>query len=677
MNRLARTYWMAKGVGRENLPRRIWQALLVRSGSLHRRLDQSNFSQALYHSQLGTQAAQKDLWLQRRRQFFPVVTAENLQAVCDEPTWSAQVVAVAEQALAGEYPFFSGWTGRLGWPPDFNLDPLHQTRWPVGRHWLTFARSGAPLGDIKLVWEASRLSLAYVFGRACTRRRDERYAEAFWQMLEAWVAQNPPELSAGWACGQEIAFRMMAMLFGALATLDYSAATPARLEMLSLLAWQSAQHIQRNLNGALMQGNNHGLSECLGLWTVGLLFGEFEQARRWRETALKHLAGQVARQVYDDGSFVQHSLNYHRLMLDDLLWVLRLAQINQQVLPPVIHDRFERASRWLLEMIDPASGRVPNYGANDGANVLPLSTCDYLDYRPTAQAACYLLHRKRVFESGPWDEKMLWLFGPEALSAPIQRPARGPVWIAPQGGYYILRGPESWAMTRCHTYRHRPSQADMLHVDLFFRGVNLLRDGGSYFYYHADPRWGHYFHSTAAHNTVQIGDGDQMTKGPRFLWFDWSRCQARVLSEDRLGWQWLELRLCGYGPDKSISHVRRLGRKGDCYAVQDRIDCPPGLPVRLRWRLAPLEWRREGQNFTANVNGQDFLLSLKSTPSAWVELLTGQEQAIPEGWESLYYGRRRVAPTIVAQAPGPCRFETILGPADQVQQARQELAGNE
>ena len=217
----------------------------------------------------------------------------------------------------------------------------------------------------------------------------------------------------------------------------------------------------------------------------------------------------------------------------------------------------------------------------------------------------------------------------------------------------------------------------MLHVDLFFRGVNLLRDGGSYFYYHADPRWGHYFHSTAAHNTVQIGDGDQMTKGPRFLWFDWSRCQARVLSEDRLGWQWLELRLCGYGPDKSISHVRRLGRKGDCYAVQDRIDCPPGLPVRLRWRLAPLEWRREGQNFTANVNGQDFLLSLKSTPSAWVELLTGQEQAIPEGWESLYYGRRRVAPTIVAQAPGPCRFETILGPADQVQQARQELAGNE
>lgn len=673
MNRLKRMYWTARAVGRENLSRRLLQAWRLKSGSLRRRLDPAVFSDENYRKQLQSNAAQKELFLQKRRQFLPAVSAENLQTVCDEALWEQQVLTVAQKALAGEYPFFSNWTGQLGWPQNFNLDPVHNIDWPVGQHWLSFARSGPPRDDIKLVWEASRLSLAYTLGRAYARGRDDKFADAFWQMLDAWVKQNPPEQSAAWACGQEAAFRLMAALFGALATLDSPAATPARLEMLSRLAWQTGRHISVNINQALMQGNNHGISESLGLYTLGLLFGEFADAPEWLARGRDLLAEEVAREIYDDGSFVQHSLNYHRVMMDDLLWVLRLAELNNDALPPVIRDRFERAACWLMEMVDPTSGRVPNYGSNDGANVLPLAACDYLDYRPTAQAAWYLLFRRRAFEPGPWDEKMLWLFGPESLAAPAKKPPRAPAFSAKDGGYYILRGPESWAMTRCHTYRHRPAQADMLHVDLWYRGVNVLRDGGSYFYYHADERWQHYFHSTAAHNTVEIGGRDQMTKGPRFLWFDWSRCRVNLPPEDARGWQWIEMELCGYGGDKAIIHRRRLGRKGDCFAIHDQVQCPSGLPVILRWRLAPLDWQRDGSQFTANVGGQDLTLMVRPPQSAKMELLTSREEPEPEGWESLYYGRREPAPTVVMRAAGPGEFWSILAAADKMQAIRQEL----
>ncbi len=328
-------------------------------------------------------------------------------------------------------------------------------------------------------------------------------------------------MTVAWGCGQEIAFRLMAMLTAAFATLDSPHATPARLFVLTRLAWQSAQRIDANINYAIAQENNHALSEALGLWTVGLLFAEFPQARRWRDRGRRILAAECQRQIYDDGSFVQHSLSYHRVMLDDLMWCIRLGQINNDPLPDAVIDRFRRATDWLAQMVDPTSGRVPNYGANDGANVLPLACADYLDYRPTLQTAYWIAHEQRCLDPGPWDEKLLWLCGSQGLTGqPHPAPCAhvGPLRSAATMFFVVL---QSWLMTRCGTYRDRPHQADMLHVDLWYQGLNVLRDGGSFMYYHEDPRWQHFFHSTAAHNTVEIDGLDQMIKGPRFLWFRW------------------------------------------------------------------------------------------------------------------------------------------------------------
>ena len=82
----------------------------------------------------------------------------------------------------------------------------------------------------------------------------------------------------------------------------------------------------------------------------------------------------------------------------------------------------------------------------------------------------------------------------------------------PVGGFYFLREKDAFSFIRCGNHKDRPSQADNLHLDLWVNGENILRDGGSY-KYNADAESLRYFFGTASHNTIMLGDLDQMKKG--------------------------------------------------------------------------------------------------------------------------------------------------------------------
>ena len=663
MNSLAKIWWTARGVGWENLPRRLLQSWRIRSGLLRRRLDQDRFSRQTFEQECTTIAGdQRALWRERRQRFLPIPGSASLRTTCDDTTFGTAVLDVCEKALAGEYLFFSHWYGHLGWPPDFNLDPMHNIAWPVGPHWSTFAHSGPPRHDIKLVWEASRLSLAWYLARTYARTSDDRWAQAFWTMFDAWISQNPPQQTAAWACGQEMTFRLMALLFGATVTLDSPAATGERLLALSQLAWQTGRHISVNINYALSMKNNHGVSEAVGLWTVGTLFPELREAVRWQRDGGRILATEMRRQVYNDGSHVQHSCNYHRVVVDDVLWALALSRRAGAPLPSEVQDRLARATGWLEQMIDPASGRVPNYGCNDGALVLPLDTCDYLDYRPTIQAARLLLDGRRSFAPGPWDEKALWLAGSPALQATTQLPAQPATTALADGGYYILRGQDSWGMIRCHTYRERPFQADMLHFDLWHGGVNVLRDGGSHLYYCEAP-WGQYFLSTEGHNTIEVDGQSQMVKGPRFLWFRWIRAQILRLDASSDGRQHhLEGEHYGYSrlPGRVV-HRRTVERKGDVWVITDDLLGAGEHEITLRWRLCPADWKYTDGIWQATVAGTDLAIAVKAP---WDGQMVSGQKAPAEGWESLYYGCKTPTPTLLCRGRStlPVRLTTWVGP---------------
>lgn len=662
MNPIAQTYWTAKGVGFDNVPRRLLQAWRTRTGWVRRQLAPSRFSDdAFNRANPHALESIKEKWTQRATRFLPIPDGEQLRHVATPEQWDKQVTSVCESALAGRYPYFSGWDAEIGWPPRFNRDPVHGHDWPVGKHWLETARSGPPHDDIKFVWEPNRLTLAYFLARAYRWDGDEKWVQAFWQLFESWTEQNPAQLTVAWGCGQETAFRLMALLTGTIAVFNSPHTTEERLKQMTRFAWLYAKRIEVNLNYAISQENNHGMSEALGLWTVGVLFNELNESTRWRDHGARTLASECKRQIYDDGSFVQHSMSYHRVMLDDLMWCLSLSRSANVDLPTVIHDRFKRATDWLVQLIDPASGRVPNYGSNDGANVLPLACADYLDYRPTLQAASRLAHGRPALPPGVWDEKTLWLL-PDAADI-IDTPdakntralqSRGKAWTAPDGGYHVLRGEQGWLMVRAATYRDRPGQADELHLDLWHQGVNVLRDGGSYKYYDTDDHWKHYFHSTAAHNTPQPEGMEQMTKGPRFLWFHWPKANGEIQAMPNAG-QRFEGKLTSKAMP-GITVTRTIEQLGDVYRVTDKVQ---GARATVRWRLCPQDWKQthESWSWQTSIGGEDWTIQLSGDQDSTCKLT--------EGWESLYYGKKSTLPVIEHQ--GVTQSVAIMGPTAQVQ----------
>jgi len=491
---------------------------------------------------------------------------------------------------------------------------------------------------------------------------DEKYAEKFWTLFESWCQQNPPNLGPNYACGQECAIRLMAMCFALYGLGNSPSSTTERRGKLITAILMHADRIDHNIDYAISTRTNHSLTEAVGLYTAGTLFSKNfsknPQAQHWRQRGKAILISEVLKQIYPDGSYLQHSANYHRLALQDILWAVRLGQLNNDSFPDEFMDRFKLATDYLYQLQD-ASGQVPNYGSNDGALIVPLNNCDYHDFRPVIQACRYALIGGKLFQAGPWDEDLLWFFGAEAVKQnPICEKRVSSAFDS--GGYYTLRQTDSWAMIRCHTYKDRPGQADMLHIDLWYKGINILCDSGTYSY--NDPAGMYqYFKSSAAHNCVVIDGTEQMTQGTRFQWFDWVKAKTMVHSISE------ELKVfVGKMPYRKLAtHYRMLCGVGDnIWIIIDDIVGTGEHNIQSHWHI-PGE---------ANVSLSDNVANIRFGNAAYQLLMSHNEQASVElfkaadneqlGWNSIYYGRMESAWTIrIAQRSQlPLREVVVVTP---------------
>ena len=669
------TRWLriARAVGLGNLPRRVGYAMKQRSGWFRWRLPAREPSAAERSRWFvpGYLAAEAASHWERRADLVLGTSRRELRAELERlvpvATWDADVGEAVRRLAAGEIRFFGRAWQRTGWPPRFNHDPVHDVPWPTGRHWTTYRQFDPALPDIKCVWEASRFSVAYALGRDAIRAPASSAGPMFWDMLAEWDRQNPFGSTVAWANGQECAFRVMAWLFAAAATLEH--APPGALQRLTELVAHSARLIDVALDYARGQKNNHAISEAAVLWMTGQLFPELRDAPGWRRKGRAVLIEEVGRQIYADGSYVQHSVVYHRLMLDVCLWAMSIGRRSRDPLAE-LEPAATRALDWLLMMVEPTSGDAPNYGPNDGSRVLPLSCTDYRDFRPVAQSLHALLRGSRAFERGVGDEQMLWTVGPKSLDMPVADDQGRRTRVAADGGYFPMAGPRTWGVIRIHSYRDRPAQADMLHLDWWLDGVNVLRDGGT-FLYHTGPPWNRWFSSTAAHNTVEVDHSNQMEAGPNFLWFDWTRARATAHARGN-GAAYTEGEHYGYHRLPSIvTHRRGVLQAGDAWIIIDDLLGADQHELVVRWRLDQGPWRlsesepgrfaSSSDRVTLEVHAAEaFAASLESGATRRAD-----GRAAPEGWESRYYAERTPSPTIVVRAAGklPRRIVTLIAPA--------------
>jgi hypothetical protein len=483
-----------------------------------------------------------------------------------------------------------------------------------------------------------------------------RYREGFFTLLDSWLDANLPNLGPHWASGQEVALRMIALIFGYFV---FTPSAPEQQERILVAIAAHAERIPPTLRYARAQRNNHLLSEAVGLYSAGLLFAEFANAHRWKALGRRWLIYALGDQVFEDGGYIQHSTNYQRLALAAGLWAARLAELHNEPLPPASLHALSRMAQFLTALTDPRSGQVPNLGHNDGSNLLPLASCEPADYRPILQAASLALRGQRAFEPGPWDELSFW------LGVPVRRESQGAESQAasdyPKAGIYLLRAEHSKAALRCARFSSRPSHSDQLHLDLWWHGHNLARDPGSYRY---AGKWGSALAAARAHNGVLVDGREPMIQAGRFLWLGWSN--ARFIARSREGP--LEA-LAAEHTLSGITHRRSVVHTGDAlWVVIDELLGQGVHRGQVTWTLPDWEWELNPRELV--LEGEPGRVVLKVEPDqAELALYRAGERLAGEaaiensellGWWSPTYGTKEAALTLVVRIEGdlPARLAT-------------------
>jgi len=428
-------------------------------------------------------------------------------------------ITKAEEALKGHFYLF-GHTfynyNPSGSQIHWYYHPISKKETPRDITWYRLPDFGG-YGDIKLVWEPSRFTHVYFLIHAYAITKDKKFAEGCLKQIQNWCEQNPFPYGVHYKDGQEISFRLFSWLAACSFFRDFL--TDSFKNTILSAIYTALRRIELNIAfAANSTRNNHSLSEAAALVIGGLLFPHFKEHQRFFKKGLYYLTRELGYQVYPDGSYIQHSMTYHRLALDILSFLILIAKRMNISLPFIVEESHRKMFHFLLAFTR-NNGYVPNYGSNDSAILFPVSNIAYRDFRPSLNFASVLIEGNPLYQEGLDSIK---LFGGESKNTRVNTFKSQPLSTRhfPDGGYYILKHQGLFLFIRCHSYKDRPSQNDMLHLDLWYKDKNLLCDTGSYSY-NTDPEIKDQFIGVQGHNTVRIGKVNYMDPALHFGLTDW------------------------------------------------------------------------------------------------------------------------------------------------------------
>jgi hypothetical protein len=594
----------AYGLGLGNLVRVLYYRLGIKLGINPVKKIQSTIKQGVFFEapERLTNAGLKanEQW-QSQQCYF----GWKLEDTVDIPNWHKSVLTNVEV----EQPNLDWWK-----IPDFSTD----------------------LGDIKGVWEASRFEWVLGFAQLAAQGESSALHKLnLW--LSDWCLNNPPYKGVNWKCGQETSIRVMHV---AMATIILHQYDKSSLVLTSFIK-AHLKRIAPTINYAVAQDNNHGTSEATALFIGGSLLtlnGDADGTQFYK-LGLKWLENRANCLIEADGSFSQYSTTYHRVMLDTYsmaeIWrrKLSLPEFSLQ-----LTYKLKAATSWLYQFTQSTTGDVPNLGANDGARLLPLTANGYRDFRPSVQLAAILFHNKKAWvNDGDWNLPLQWF----KIQLPKDYLSEQTNFYYPVGGYFGLRSNESKAfmMMTYPKFRFRPSQCDALHIDFWFEGKNLLRDGGT-FSYNAGEKYIQYYGGTESHNTVQFDQREQMPRLSRFLLGNWLKAYNITFNAEK--------NKCGatYNDAFGATHKRNASLIDHTLKVEDTLTNVIHSAV-LRWRLSPDNWNINGNSIS---NGKHTLTIKSDVEIKRFELTLGRE--------SRYYYQETEIPVLEVEVSQACKIIT-------------------
>lgn len=536
----------------------------------------------------------------------------------DSPQLNEFVSPPYPSCLDGTIKFFNSEFRLLGKEYDWVTNPETKFKYKADQHWSLINDFSSASGDIKFVWEKSRFAFIYDLIRYDAFSGSD-HSDWIWKEILSWIAANPINAGPNYKCSQEISLRSLAWI-SALYFYKQSSSLSSDVfaKIQHVLYWQ-LKHVFDHIDfSRIAVRNNHAITETLALYIGGTVFPDFPNAAAWKLEGKKWFEQEVAYQIYEDGTYLQFSMNYHRVVIQLLSLAISFAKANNEEFADVVYSRAYASLEFLSCCQDKQTGFLPNYGSNDGALFFPLSNSEYRDFRPQLNALHHLLTGLPLYEHGSYAEEAVW-WNVEKLSVKKFPPIKSSIgWKTfPDGGYAILREENGFSFIRCGRHKDRPAQADNLHLDIWLNGSDLLHDAGSY-KYNTSPELTAWFMGSLGHNTVMIGNNSQMLKGPRFIWFNWSQAEELKVRDTSEFYEF-QGQIAAFGHiAPGIKHKRTIQKvksESRWVIIDELINKPDNLEMMQVWH--PLN---NQVTIQASTNDQQLLAE------------SGK------GWRSLYYG---------------------------------------
>lgn len=456
----------------------------------------------------------------------------------------------------------------------WHVDPETKKIWPKYFFGRIDYRTGNPYGDVRELWELSRLQHLVgvaIVGNIGDGADQIRCTEIVRNQFESWMACNPPLAGPHYISSMECALRLIAVchifdllrnhitddhqLWGRLVDLVYS---HARLIELRTSLHSSA--------------GNHTIAESAGLIYAGVIFSEIPGSSRWLGTGKKLLEAEAERQILPDGGGIEQA-TWYQLFNIHILWLVTRLLRHFHIRVPLALDTATNRGTAFLAALDSDGESLEQIGDSDSGYALS-----------------------------------------EYLSIPVHRPSpiECPMTTFTDSGYTVAtighldrsrfifdHGPLGMPPNYGHGH------ADALALLLTRKSRRIFIETGTYTY-GGDPKWREYFRSTRAHNTVTVDDLDQATQEDTFQWSEPYRADL-LRSEVEPGHSGRLLATHDGYRSIGVKHLRAVAWERDRWLlIFDYLVGTGSHTLDLHWHLSP-EIQCKGEEVVDLRSGDDLI----------------------------------------------------------------------
>jgi len=539
---------------------------------------------------------------------LPTVAAWEQGLKSLRPQQRADLLSRADDVLVHRFNLLGSGPVELAPEIDWQRDFKSGRSWPLA-HITELPIVYPDDSDIKVPWELSRFQHLPLLAAAYRLTSERAYLDELGAQLDSWIAANPVEFGANWACTMDVAIRASNWVAALALCAEVAQGTPWCDRALASLLLHG-RFIRSHLEWGEVRGN-HYLANVVGLLPVAALFSSGAEGRRWAEWAAGELPTEMEHQVRADGCDHEASIPYHRLVTE--LFILGARAVDSLFpgrLPEAFRERLDAMLAFANGYTRP-DALSPQIGDADDGRFLPLG--DYAKADPRSH-----LH---VFD--------------QAARARPAAPGRAGY---PYGGYYVMRADDLYVIVRCGDtglygvggHAHN----DQLSFELCVGAAPLVVDPGSYIYT-ADPDARNLFRSTGFHATMSVGGAEQNELRSDYLFSMSDRTRA-----ERLAWEsredgWL-FEGCHHGfemLDPPTTHTRRLelNARARTLAIRDTLTVGGGRELEWSFPLDPaVRAEPDGSAVMVEASGARLLITA-----------AGLDFVVEEGWYSPSYGVRQ------------------------------------